>query len=123
LEERFEALFESTYLVRIDLPLEKAAAFFLEQRDGLSARAALADLGCGRILAATSDLKPGAWTRLAQAAADAGGHAVLDKSPSSFRQETDVFGLPRADWPIMHRVKAALDPHHVFAPGRLPGRE
>jgi len=33
-----------------------------------------------------------------------------------------VFGPPRPEWDLMHRVKDILDPKHVFAPGRMPGR-
>jgi FAD/FMN-containing dehydrogenase len=33
-----------------------------------------------------------------------------------------VFGPPQPEWSLMHRVKTILDPKHVFAPGRMPGR-
>jgi FAD/FMN-containing dehydrogenase len=33
-----------------------------------------------------------------------------------------VFGPNRPEWKVMRRIKAILDPKHVFAPGRMPGR-
>jgi FAD/FMN-containing dehydrogenase len=38
------------------------------------------------------------------------------------KKHNDVFGTTRPEWKIMHRIKAALDPHNIFAPGRLPGK-
>ncbi|MBM3333606.1 FAD-binding oxidoreductase, partial [Candidatus Sumerlaeota bacterium] len=34
----------------------------------------------------------------------------------------DVFGPPRPEWELVHKIKKALDPRRIFAPGRLPGR-
>jgi FAD/FMN-containing dehydrogenase len=50
------------------------------------------------------------------------GHVLLEKAPDEFKQRNDVFGSWRPEWPLMHRVKVALDPHRVFSPGTLPGR-
>jgi FAD/FMN-containing dehydrogenase len=47
---------------------------------------------------------------------------MLEKAPLAFKEQNDVFGKSRPEWKIMHRIKAALDPHHIFAPGRLPGK-
>jgi FAD/FMN-containing dehydrogenase len=62
------------------------------------------------------------WLAQAQRVEQLAGRAVLEKAPLAFRREHDVFGRPRPDWPLMHRLKAALDPHHVFSPGAMPGR-
>ena len=43
-------------------------------------------------------------------------------TPDDFRQENDVFGSPRLEWKVMHRIKAAMDPDNIFAPGSLPGK-
>jgi len=63
-----------------------------------------------------------AWARIGSLAQHAMGHAILEKAAADFKRRHDVFGPPRPEWAIMHRLKAALDPHGVFAPGRLPGR-
>jgi FAD/FMN-containing dehydrogenase len=51
-----------------------------------------------------------------------GGHGLLMKAPDDFRKENDVFGPPRPEWKVMHRIKAAMDPDNIFAPGALPGK-
>jgi FAD/FMN-containing dehydrogenase len=34
-----------------------------------------------------------------------------------------VFGPYRLEWGILRRIKHALDPRNIFAPGRLPGEK
>jgi D-lactate dehydrogenase (cytochrome)/glycolate oxidase len=46
---------------------------------------------------------------------------LLEKATREFKQRHDIFGLKRSDWKVMQRVKTALDPNRIFAPGRLPG--
>ena len=86
-----------------------------------SQAAVLIDFGCGRIMTATPGLTDEGWTRLESTARKMEGHTILEKATREFAGRHDVFGSPRADWRVMHRVKAKLDPHNVFAPGRLPG--
>ncbi len=114
---------EAPFVVRVDLPLDHVTPFLLVHKDELCEPAAVADLGCGRILAPRITLSTGNWAEICEAAREAGGHAIVEKAPPSFRTEHDVFGPPRADWQVMHRIKAALDPHNVFASGRLPGKK
>ena len=63
-----------------------------------------------------------AWGAICDLGAQLGRHVVMEKAPDEFKQHNDVFGKRRPEWKIMHRIKAALDPHHIFARGRLPGR-
>jgi FAD/FMN-containing dehydrogenase len=63
-----------------------------------------------------------AWAAIGQGLGELAGYAVLEKSPDEFKARNDVFGPLRPEWALMHRVKAILDPEHVFAPGRMPGR-
>jgi len=69
-----------------------------------------------------SDLSDDDWTRLCDLAKNAQGHVLLEKAPAEFKERHDVFGPVRPEWKLMHRIKDALDPHNIFAPGRLPGK-
>jgi FAD/FMN-containing dehydrogenase len=115
-----DPLHESVFLIRADLPLDTAMRFAAEALPG---PAGYIDLGCGRVLAGVSELDGTRWDELCRAAADADGHVALERAPAEFKQHHDVFGPTRPEWALMHRVKDAVDPHGVFAPGRLPGRK
>ena len=119
--EFFEDLERYGFVLRADLPLDKVVGFISCARDLLPEAAVLVDFGCGRVTAATSSLKSGAWTQAFEILENAEGHAVLEKAPEHFKKGCDVFGPPGADWQLMHKIKAGLDPHNIFAPGRLPG--
>lgn len=51
-----------------------------------------------------------------------GGAIVVDAAPPALKQQIDVFGPLRADFPIMRRLKQQFDPDGVLAPGRFMGR-
>jgi hypothetical protein len=55
-------------------------------------------------------------------AAPPGASLVWLALPSELKQKIDVWGPVRADFPLMKGIKAALDPHGVFSPGRFVGR-
>ena len=80
------------------------------------------DFGCGRILAGFEVMQADGWQQICDFGAKRGGHVLLEKAPVEFKKHNDVFGPARPEWKIMHRIKAALDPHNIFAPGRLPGK-
>jgi len=82
----------------------------------------LLDFGCGRVLAGLEILSNADWARLCEVIDQQGGHGLLMKAPDDFRKENDVFGPPRPEWKVMHRIKAAMDPDNIFAPGALPGK-
>jgi glycolate oxidase subunit GlcD len=119
----YESLVDSTFLLRADAPLDRAAALISRAESVLEGANVLLDLGCGRVLAGCARLPDGAWAGLCSAAGDSGGHAILEKAPAEFKARHDVFGTERPEWKILHRVKEALDPCNIFAPGRLPGRK
>ncbi|MEW6440105.1 MAG: FAD-linked oxidase C-terminal domain-containing protein [bacterium] len=110
-------------LLRVDLPLGRESEFLRIARETFRPGALLADLGCGRVRAALSDLSNALWQDLCRHAAGRGGHVLLEKAPAEVRACRDVFGPPRPEWKLMHAVKDALDPCNVFSPGRLPGRK
>ncbi len=118
----FDTLELLPFRLRADLPLDAVAAFVSDRRDLPEETAVVVDFGCGRIIAAMADLTGASWSRFSEAARKAGGHAILEKVPQSFARQQEVFGPPRLDWQLMHRIKAALDPHDIFVPGRLPGQ-
>lgn len=119
----FDVLRRHRFLMRASLPPDQVLAFLSAAREGLHGAATLVDLGCGRIVAAMADLAPSNWVRFGEISERASGHVILEKAPGEFAREHDLFGTPRPAWPLMHRLKAALDPQGVFAPGRLPGRK
>jgi len=119
----FETLYQAPIVLRADLPPDGVAPLVSAHGGLLPDRGVLLDLGCGRISAAASSLPDGAWGAWCGIARKAGGHCILEKAPEPLRRACDVFGPPREDWPLVYRLKEALDPHRVFAPGRMPGRK
>jgi FAD/FMN-containing dehydrogenase len=118
----YERITGCRFIVRMTVPPDKtaeAAAILLRET---RAEELLVDFGSGRILAGSSELADAAWQAIGRRQGELGGHAVLEKSPDEFRELHDVFGPLQPEWSLMHRVKAILDPKHVFAPGRMPGR-
>ncbi len=111
------------FLLRIDVPLDRTLAFAWAGRNVLPEAAVLVDFGGGRISMATPTLSVDAWQRLGATAREMEGHAVLEKADGEFARRDDLFGSPRAEWSLTHRIKSVLDPHHVFAPVLLPGKK
>ena len=114
---------KTPFLLRTDVPLDKTSTLVSTGQDILPEAAVAVDFGCGRIATAASNLSDDAWARLNSAASKMDGHTLLEKATKEFALRHDLFGTPRADWDLTHRIKAALDPHHLFALGRLPGRK
>jgi glycolate oxidase subunit GlcD len=120
--ERLDGLFRLPFLVRADLPGDHLARFLSAAPGLFEGTNILADFGCGRVAAGFSALSGDEWMLLCRLAEQTQGHVLLEKAPAQFKKHHDVFGSARPDWALMHRVKKALDPRRVFAPGRLPGR-
>ncbi len=126
-----DGIFKSTYtelapasfILRADLPLDQVLGFVQPLDQHLSEPKLFIDCGCGRILAGFKNMPDdGMWDRLCDLGNQLGGHAIMEKAPDAFKAHHDVFGKARAEWKVMHRIKDALDPNHIFAPGRLPGK-
>jgi FAD/FMN-containing dehydrogenase len=82
----------------------------------------LIDFGCGRLLTGYGAMIDEAWHAIGTSVRALAGHATLEKAPDEFKQRNDVYGPPRPEWKLMHRIKDILDPHYIFAAGRMPGR-
>ena len=117
-----ESLIQQTFILRADLPLANVAGFIKSAGSHLLQSNVMLDLGCGRVLNGSEHVSDEDWSQLCRLADRYGGHVLLEKAPVEFKQRHDVFGLKRSDWQIMRRVKTALDPNRIFAPGRLPGK-
>ena len=50
------------------------------------------------------------------------GVLVVEHAPLSLKQQTDVFGPLRGDFPIMKRLRAEFDAERTLSPGRFVGR-
>ncbi len=110
------------FVLRAGLPPDRAGQAVEIIRHQARVDALLVDFGCGRILAGSSEVSDESWQEIGRRIRELAGHAVLEKCPDEFKTRHDVFGPPRPEWDLMHRVKDILDPKHVFAPGRMPGR-
>jgi FAD/FMN-containing dehydrogenase len=118
----FASLYGAPFVLRVDLPPNRIVALLSSRQDLIRDASLLVDWGCGRLTAALADLGAGAWTQWHAAAEAFEGTVMLERAPDAFRQEHDVFGPPRPDWELTHKIKMALDPHGILSPGRLPGR-
>ncbi len=118
-----ESIHRSSFLVRADLPNDKVLDFLETTVLATKAEGLFADLGCGRVRAGISGLSEDDWKGLCERANDLEGHILLEKAPEDFKERQDVYGPHQKAWELMHRVKEALDPKNIFAPGRLPGRK
>jgi glycolate oxidase subunit GlcD len=117
-----ENLVQRNFLCRIHCRPDRLPTFFAQSAESLPNSVAWVDFASGCIWAAFDTMDAANWRLLTQMAARHQGHALLLKATAEFKQAHDVFGPPRTGWSIMHRIKAALDPHHIFCPGRMPGR-
>ncbi len=113
---------QSAFVLRADLPLDRAPGFVQWLDQQLPDAKFILDCGCGRILAGFNNLPDGLWSQVCEVGKQLGGHVIMDKATDEFKTHNDVFGVDRPEWKVMHRIKAALDPQQVFSPGRLPGK-
>ena len=62
-----------------------------------------------------------AANKILSAAQSLEGHATIPWCPSEWKASLPVWGLARADFPQMRKLKALFDPQGIFAPGRFVG--
>ncbi len=74
----------------------------------------------GLVYSHTRDLEALANRR--ETAALCGANAVVERAPSSIKNEIDVFGEIPESFEIMKRIKEKLDPRGILSPGRFVGR-
>ena len=110
------------FLCRIHCRPDQLPILLAQSAESLPNAVSWADFGSGCIWATFDTLDTAQWHRLIQMADRHQGHALLVKATDKLKQAHDVFGTSRSSWTIMHRIKAVLDPHNIFCPGRMPGR-
>jgi FAD/FMN-containing dehydrogenase len=118
----YTELAQSSFILRGDLPLDQGVGFIQSLDKLLSEPKLFLDYGCGRIFAGFETMPDGMWDQLCDLGNQLGGHVVMEKATIEFKKHNDVFGFERPEWKVMHRIKDALDPHHIFAPGCMPGK-
>jgi glycolate oxidase subunit GlcD len=118
----YRRLGANRFILRMGAAADRVAVAGRELLRLSAARDVMLDFGGGRILAGAAELSADAWAGIGRSAAAAAGHAILEQAPEEFKAQHDVFGPARPEWPLMHRIKAALDPKSLFSPGRMPGR-
>jgi FAD/FMN-containing dehydrogenase len=120
--ENYKQISQSAFVLRADLPLHRLTEFINSLTTQIPLIPLVVDYGCGRILAGAAEVSDAAWSRLCDLANAQDGHVLMEKAPTGFKTRHDVFGALRPEWKLVHRIKDALDPQHLFAPGSLPGR-
>ena len=120
--DEFGVMAQSPFILRADFPLDRVAGFIGVLDDRPVRSEVFLDVGCGRVHAGFDDISDDDWVCLCGKIDQHAGHGMLVKAADEFRKRNDVFGTPRPDWKVMHRIKAAMDPDNIFAPGRLPGK-
>ena len=118
----WERFGRQAFLLRADMPQTRIAEFVQSASGVLLASPVLLDWTCGRVWGGSAQVGEADWAQWCRRAGQCGGHALLEKAPLEFKRDHDVFGPQRSAWHVMHRVKNTLDPHQIFAPGRLPGK-
>jgi glycolate oxidase subunit GlcD len=113
---------QSPFVLRADVPLDEVAGFVKLLSSRLTDADMFVDFGCGRMLAGFEVMQDEVWRQICDLCDQRNGHVLMERAPVEFKKQNDVFGTARPEWQIMHRIKAALDPHTIFAPGRLPGK-
>lgn len=56
--------------------------------------------------------------KIRQLATSMGGHVTLSRCPAQWRSKLHPFGPSRSEWPLMRKVKQAMDPQNIFQRGR-----
>jgi glycolate oxidase FAD binding subunit len=62
------------------------------------------------------------YARLAAAARDANGHAIIAAAPPALKTDTDVWGEPPPTLALMREIKRQFDPQAILNPGRFIAR-
>jgi glycolate oxidase subunit GlcD len=120
--DAYHPISQAACILRGDFLMDRVSGFMSALGEVVPAALTSLDFGCGRIWAGIDGLSNEQWARLCTLAGEHDGHILLEKAPDNFKKRNDVFGLPNSAWKVMHRIKAELDPHNLFAPGRLPGK-
>ena len=63
-----------------------------------------------------------AYARLAAAARDLNGHAIIAAAPPTLKADIDVWGEPPPTLALMREIKRQFDPHAILNPGRFIAR-
>jgi len=121
-DDLYAAMQPRAFHLRGQFPLGRLMAVVAAAGHVMVKNPVLLDLGCGALRAGLEHIRDEEWDAICAVAADNDGQVILEKAPQTFKARHDVFGMVRPEWQLMHRIKKALDPEGVFAPGTLPGK-
>ncbi len=122
LQDGYASIWASPFVLQADFVIERGREFVEQLSQIAKASDMLLDVAGGRIHVGFASLTDEGWAKIAGLSAKCQGHCRLLKATETFARTNDLFGSSRPDWRLSHRIKNALDPAHVFAPGALPGR-
>ncbi|MEJ2057361.1 MAG: hypothetical protein P8X39_05935 [Desulfofustis sp.] len=122
LEPVYRSIWENPYVLQADVVIKDGAAFTGRLSQIAKPDSILLDVAGGRIHAGFPTLTGDQWSAIDALSVKLKGHCRLLKAPEEFARQHDLFGSSRPDWRLSHKIKNALDPNRVFAPGALPGR-
>ncbi|MDF2441551.1 MAG: glycolate oxidase binding subunit [Abditibacteriota bacterium] len=112
--------FTSGWQLRAQLPLLAASEW--AQMAMAGGAKVLWEVGNGVVRAAFSETTQSTTLLpLREAAHKSDGFVVIERVPAEWKTPELVWGPARADFPLMKRLKSALDAAHICAPGRFIG--
>ena len=118
----FNEIGELPFICQADIVVTKTKTCYEKMAEIARPVKCMIDVGCGRIYAGFDVITTDQWQKLDTLFKSCQGTGRLLKASDDFKKNNDVFGTGKPEWRLSHKIKSALDPKGVFAPGSLPGK-